>query len=501
MTDVTRIRSNPTASDEKPAEAQTRWQVVPLPIGYVLDNTYVIKELIGRGGFALVYVAHDRNFDMDVAIKEYGPNELAIRNDDFSVSERQGAVAGGFDWGKARFIGEAKALARLRHEHIVRVLRVFEFNNTVYMVLEKISGKTVPDLLKAGDLSVNQDFLDRFLLALLDALDTVHAMKTIHRDVKPQNIMIVENRPVLMDFGGSTTLSTTPRKENFAALTPGYAPAEQYLATGVDLGPWTDIYGMAATLYEMVTGQKPIPSIERIIEDKNIPIARLAKPGYRPEFLSAIDWGLAPLPKDRPQSIAEWRARLFANTISTTIAPARKRGGSKIFISYRRSDTRHMTGRLYDRLFQEFGDDQIFFDVDSIPAGVDFRNHIRTSIEESAVVLAIVGPGWVNKAWTQGRGLFSFRRSQEDFVAIELDLALQINVPVLPILVDGTPMPEAGALPASLKKLCYLNGSPVRAGRDFRTDMDRIVAAIQLLRAEALSMRRDGDAPPRLNRD
>ena len=117
---------------------------------------------------------------------------------------------------------------------------------------------------------------------------------------------------------------------------------------------------------------------------------------------------------------------------------------------------------------------------------VDFRSHIKDSIDESAVVLAIVGPGWVNPVWTKRPGLFTFRRAAEDFVAVELDLATQQNVPILPILIDSTAMPAANVLPAAIKTTFpFLNGSAVRAGRDFRADMDRVVAAIRPLRGPA----------------
>lgn len=157
---------------------------------------------------------------------------------------------------------------------------------------------------------------------------------------------------------------------------------------------------------------------------------------------------------------------------------------TKIFISYRRSDARHIAGRMYDRLAQEFGDDEIFFDVDSIPVGVDFRSHITGSLKDSAVVLAIVGPAWVNKQWSAKRSFFSPGRPPEDFVETEIALAIASGVPVIPVLVDNVAMPPAVALPSALKSFVYLNGSPVRAGRDFKSDMDRVVAAIREQRGD-----------------
>jgi hypothetical protein len=162
-----------------------------------------------------------------------------------------------------------------------------------------------------------------------------------------------------------------------------------------------------------------------------------------------------------------------------------QREATKLFISYRRADSRHIAGRIYDRLTQEFEPDKVFFDVDRIPIGVDFREYIVSAIEESAVVLAVIGPSWVNKEWTSTLRLFGSH--EPDFVRVELEEALRANAKIMPITIDDTQVPNARLLPESLKDLAYLNAWPVRSGRDFKVDIDRIVIEIHKLLADKKS--------------
>lgn len=126
--------------------------------------------------------------------------------------------------------------------------------------------------------------------------------------------------------------------------------------------------------------------------------------------------------------------------------------GPNIFISYRRSDTPHITGRIYDRLAKEIPEQQIFLDVDAIPYGVDFKQHISATINRTAVMLTVIGAHWANRSWWVPRW-FRWLGSAEDFVRSEIEAALDAGVPIIPVLIDGAPMPTVGKLPSSISEL------------------------------------------------
>jgi hypothetical protein len=147
-----------------------------------------------------------------------------------------------------------------------------------------------------------------------------------------------------------------------------------------------------------------------------------------------------------------------------------------IFISYRRSDSADVSGRIYDRLISRFGKDLIFKDVDSIPLGLDFKEYLNKKVGECTVLLAILGNGWLEVVDPAGK-----RRLEDpaDFVRIEIEAALERDIPVIPLLVQGAGMPREEALPAGLRKLAYRNGIPIRSDPDFHRDMDRLILALE----------------------
>lgn len=155
---------------------------------------------------------------------------------------------------------------------------------------------------------------------------------------------------------------------------------------------------------------------------------------------------------------------------------------TKIFISYRRTDTRHMAGRIWDRLSSEYGADNIFFDADSIPAAVDFRHHIKDAMEKSYVVLMLIGDRWQKKGWLHLMQSAVGGASRVDYVHLELKLALDMAVPIIPICIDGAPVPAPGSLPIELRSIPFLQATAVRSGRDFKGDMDEVASAIDRLK-------------------
>lgn len=171
---------------------------------------------------------------------------------------------------------------------------------------------------------------------------------------------------------------------------------------------------------------------------------------------------------------------ILPNLQKNRIAKRNRREGNRknIFISYRRADSDDVSGRIYDRLLSRFNKENIFKDVDSIPLGVDFRMHLENKVRSCSVLIAIIGKDWLNV--TDGEGNRRLDNSQ-DFVRIEIESALERDIPVIPVLVQGGKIPEKDALPSRLKELAYRNGIAVRADPDFHNDMDRLIRGIESL--------------------
>ena len=164
------------------------------------------------------------------------------------------------------------------------------------------------------------------------------------------------------------------------------------------------------------------------------------------------------------------------NPLERPMTSARKGRVGSIFISYRRSDSADITGRIYDRLVDEYGRTSIFKDVDSIPLGTDFKEYLDRKISECKFFLAIIGDHWLDATDDTGKNRLN---DPQDFVRVEIESALEQDIPVIPLLVRGAKMPEEGDLPASLRKLVYKNGIPIRPDPDFHRDMDRLISALE----------------------
>jgi len=162
-----------------------------------------------------------------------------------------------------------------------------------------------------------------------------------------------------------------------------------------------------------------------------------------------------------------------ANPVTTKQVKIKE--ASKIFISYRRNDSIDITGRIYDYLVQEFGVDNVFKDVDSIPLGVDFRKHLNQVLSTCKVSLVVIGNNWLN---TEGAEKGSRLTNPSDFVRLEIETALERDIPVIPLFVQGSTMPLEKDLPDTLKSLVFRNGISIRPDPDFRNDIYRLIRAI-----------------------
>jgi hypothetical protein len=277
---------------------------------------YEIVSVLGQGGFGITYRARDIQLGREVAIKEYLPSALAVRQDGATVLPRTTKMADDFGWGRDRFVTEGRTLATLhRVPAIVQVFDFLEANGTAYIVMELLSGETLEDRLKRQG-TLTPEEVDRILWPLLDGLEQVHGAGFLHRDIKPANILLnATGDPTLIDFGAAREAMVGRTSAMTAIFTPGYAAAEQM--TSAKQGPWTDIYGLAATLYHAIAGKTPPSAFDRMLDDGYEPLARLMPKGFAPGLLAGVDAGLAVAARDRPQSIAGWRPIL-----GMTAAPA-----------------------------------------------------------------------------------------------------------------------------------------------------------------------------------
>ena len=277
---------------------------------------YQIDSVLGRGGFGITYLARDNNLGQLVAIKEYLPRDFATRGEDSTVQPVSVDQEDVFSWGLERFMSEAQTLAKFKHPNVVRVLSVFKHNNTGYMVMEYEQGEDLSDTYKRKK-ALSQGELESIYYPIIDGLSQVHKEGFIHRDIKPANIFIrSDGSPVLIDFGAARQAVGSKTKALTSMLSIGYAPFEQYNDEPGKQGPWTDIYALGASLFQGITGEKPVESTIRgmaLLHDEPDPYEPLSQSnveGYTHVFLRAIDQALMLHIHDRPQTLEEFLGML-----------------------------------------------------------------------------------------------------------------------------------------------------------------------------------------------
>lgn len=242
-----------------------RWSPHVLPPGTLLAGRYRTGRVLGQGGFALTYLALDQSLEIRLCVKEYFPANLALRSaEDGSVLLKDPDEVEAFNEGKTRFLHEARILARFEgHPGIVPVRDVFEERGTVYIVTGYLEGVTLKQFLTERGGSIPPERALPIFMPVMDSLRAVHEAGVVHRDVSPENIFLTtEGQVKLLDFGSALTMDGADRGFT-VVVKPGYAPAEQYEAQG-DQGPWTDVYGLAASLYRALTGQLPPTGPDRV---------------------------------------------------------------------------------------------------------------------------------------------------------------------------------------------------------------------------------------------
>ena len=280
--------------------------------GTRLIGRYIIEGVLGQGGFGITYLGIDELHEKKVAIKEFFPQGIVTRNIEYqdTVTVTFVGEKDNYEKGKERFLKEARTMAKFsKDEGIVKALDFFEINNTAYIVMEYLEGITLKQYLRENQRIAPEDLIE-LLVPLIESLDEIHSQGMIHRDISPDNIMVLpDGRIKLMDFGAARDYTEFGEKSLSIVLKPGYAPPEQYQTHGVQ-GPWTDIYALCATMYKCITGENPPDAIERVMDDHLKKISAFGIP-VLPQIEEAIIKGMSVAANDRYQNVGDFCEDLY----------------------------------------------------------------------------------------------------------------------------------------------------------------------------------------------
>jgi serine/threonine protein kinase len=313
----------PKADSPQPSAATTQHHEALRP-GVHLEEFEIIRVL-GDGGFGIVYLALDQILLRYVAIKEYLPASLAGRGMGQTVSVRSAAQAETFELGLDSFFNEARMLASFNHPSLVKVHRFWKANGTAYMAMQYYPGQTLRDARCAMTTAPDETWLRAFIDPLLGALEVLHKQGVYHRDIAPDNILLLpDGHPVLLDFGSARRVIGDLTQSLTAVLKPNFSPIEQYAdEAGMRQGAWTDLYALGATVHFTLTGKTPTPSVMRAVRDVLPALSASDEGRYQvsAQFLAAIDWLTAVSPQDRPQSVEQFRLALDGEFVPPAPAP------------------------------------------------------------------------------------------------------------------------------------------------------------------------------------
>jgi len=288
--------------------------------GTRLIGHYTIEGVLGQGGFGITYLGIDELHEKKVAIKEFFPQGIVTRNIEYqdTVTVTFVGEKDNYEKGKERFLKEARTMAKFsKDEGIVKALDFFEINNTAYIVMEYLEGVTLKQYLRENQRIAPEDLIE-LLVPLIESLDEIHSQGMIHRDISPDNIMVLpDGRIKLMDFGAARDYTEFGEKSLSIVLKPGYAPPEQYQTHGIQ-GPWTDIYALCATMYKCITGENPPDAIERVMDDslKKISEFGIVIPTQEE---AAIIKGMSVSAQDRYQNIKDFCEDLYGAYEETSV--------------------------------------------------------------------------------------------------------------------------------------------------------------------------------------
>ena len=288
----------------------------PMPVGTRIEG-FEIQDVIGVGGFGIVYKALDPVLERQVALKEYLPASLAQRVPSGAVKVRETRHKSTFDAGLRSFINEARLLAQFDHAALVKVYRFWEMAGTAYMVMPLYQGMNLKQYAENHAAPLAQEQLVNWLLVLTEALEVMHSQQCYHRDISPENIIIQVNTdlPILLDFGAARRAIGSVSQPFTVILKASYAPIEQYAEVpSMTQGAWTDVYALAAVAHFLMTGKTPPSSVGRLVNDSYLPLHERPELPYSPHVKKAIDHALAVQPQDRIASMLLFRKALQTET-------------------------------------------------------------------------------------------------------------------------------------------------------------------------------------------
>jgi len=278
----------------------------PLPEGLEVGGYRIVRK-IASGGFSIVYLADDAD-GQPVALKEYLPTSLVRRGPGELVPAVAAENLNTYRNGLKCFFEEGRALARVLHPNVVRVLNFFRANDTVYMVMAFEQGRSLQELIvryrgKPGREVLPERHIRRIFAQVMNGLREVHANRLLHLDLKPANVYLRrDGSPMLLDFGAARQTLTQDAPRLFPMYTPGFAAPELY-RRNQQLGPWTDIYGLGASMYACMLGAPPQPADQRNLHDKVDAGLQAARRLYSQPLIDIVHWCLKQNPLERPQSV------------------------------------------------------------------------------------------------------------------------------------------------------------------------------------------------------
>ena len=280
-----------------------------LKSGMTLQNgKYTIERVIGCGGFGITYFVRHNDLGNYFAIKEFFISAYCMRNSSRKTVMLQGIDSAVYDKYRQKFIEEAQILARLDHPNIVKVIDIFPENNTAYIVMPFVEGQTLQQIIDTKG-KLEYETAVNYIAQLSEAVDYIHQRDILHRDIKPDNIIITpDNKAVLIDFGSAREFIHNKTQQHTTIFTQGYAPLEQY-SSHSKKGSFSDIYSLGATFYFALTGQKPIDATLRTMEI--MPEPKTLHPSIPNEANRTIMKAMRLKPEERQQSIKEFMADLL----------------------------------------------------------------------------------------------------------------------------------------------------------------------------------------------
>ncbi|MCX7212585.1 MAG: serine/threonine-protein kinase [Burkholderiales bacterium] len=318
----------------------------PLPEGLEVGGYRIVRK-IASGGFSIVYLADDSE-GQSVALKEYLPSSLVKRSGGELIPFVSAENLPTYHNGLKCFFEEGRSLARILHPNVVRVLNFFRANDTVYMVMAYERGRSLQELIirfrgKPGRAVLPERHIRRIFSQVMNGLREVHANRLLHLDLKPANVYLRQDgSPMLLDFGASRQTLTQDAPKLFPMYTPGFAAPELY-RRNQNLGPWTDIYGLGATMYACMIGSPPQPADQRGLNDKVDTALQNAVQLYSQQLVDIVHWCLKQNPLERPQSVFVLQKALREPSSTPAVPiPSRPAGFSRWLdsLSNRRRATR-----------------------------------------------------------------------------------------------------------------------------------------------------------------